>query len=506
MFIWGKFKVLNTKLLLISFLILITSGLFAQNITVLDMRDHEAISDVFVISTNETAISNANGKISFREALKDNDTLVFQHPSFISVELSYASIVKSKFVVILERKTVSLEEFTVSAHKWEKELDELPLRVQSVQRDALSYQPSTTADMLGSTGQVFIQKSQQGGGSPMFRGFAANSILLVYDGMRVNNAIFRSGNLQNIILFDAKAMESIDVVFGPGSTIFGSDALGGVIDYKSISPKFSSDSTLLLSGLASIGFGSAAREGNGHIHFGIGDDKYSSFTSFSFSQFGDLRMGVNGPDDYLRPYYAERINGKDTLVQNPNDLDQVYSGYQQVNFIQKFGININENTKLGVHFSMAQTGDVPRYDRLIQESDDGGLEYAEWYYGPNTWLNAGLSFQNDSETSIFNQWKMKVDYQYYTESRHDRKFGSISLRNRTEKVNGINFNIDFNKYFTERVQLYYGAELWYNKVGSEGNEKDIESGITTEISISGQLVYAPNVAKLFIPRLDLSFS
>ena len=457
--------------------------MIAQDITVVDMRDHEPISDVFVMSSEETAISNANGKISFSKELNDNDTLVFQHPSFISIKLAYSSIIKSKYFVILERKTISLEEFTVSAHKWEQKVDELPLRIQSVHRDALSYQPGTTADLLGNTGQVFIQKSQQGGGSPMFRGFAANSILLVYDGTRVNNAIFRSGNLQNIILFDPKAMESTEVVFGPGSTIYGSDALGGVIDYRSLSPKFSNDTSLLLSGVGSLGFASASKEGNGHIHFGIGNNKFSSLTSFSFSQFGDLRMGVHGPEDYLRPYYADRINGQDTLIENTNDLDQVESGYQQLNFIQKFGYKLNEKNQLEVHFSLAQTGDVPRYDRLIQKDSTGdGLRYAEWYYGPNTWINTGITFLNDNKTKIADQWKLQLDYQYYTESRHDRRFGTNELRNRTEKVNGLNFNLDFNKFFSKQFQLYYGAELWYNKVGSSGNEENIDTGEITSIS------------------------
>jgi hypothetical protein len=71
-----------------------------------------------------------------------------------------------------------------------KKAEEMPLRIQSVHRDMLFYQPPTTADLLGKTGEVFIQKSQLGGGSPMIRGFAANRILLVYDGIRVNMPFF----------------------------------------------------------------------------------------------------------------------------------------------------------------------------------------------------------------------------------------------------------------------------------------------------------------------------
>jgi hemoglobin/transferrin/lactoferrin receptor protein len=471
---------MKTKLLLFFFL-LISPFVFSQSISVVSVIGHEAISDVFVITENETAISNANGKVFLKEEIHPNDSITFQHSSFFTLKLAYSTIVKNKYQVLLERKTISLKEFTVSANDWNEKVDELPLKITSIHRDGLSYQPGTSADLLANTGQVFVQKSQQGGGSPMFRGFAANSILLVYDGMRVNNAIFRSGNLQNIILFDSKAMESAEVLFGPGSVIYGSDALGGVIDFRTIGLDYSGDSTLLLSGVASLGFASASKEGNGHIHFGLGGEKFSSFTSFSFSQFGDLRMGVNGPDDYLRPFYQDRINNKDTLITNPNDRDQVSSGYSQINIIQKFGMKISEQFNMDLHFSFAQTTDVPRYDRLIQPSANG-LKYAEWYYGPNVWFNAGVSMYSEKSSSVFDQWKLRIDYQYYEESRIDRKFNNIERSNRKEQVDGLNFNLDFNKDISQKLQVFYGAELWYNLVGSTGVIENIETNEKTATS------------------------
>ena len=68
--------------------------------------------------------------------------------------------------------------------------------------------------MLSATGEVFVQKSQYGGGSPKLRGFAANSVLMVIDGVRMNNAIYRCGNLQNIISVDPNSLEGAEVVGG----------------------------------------------------------------------------------------------------------------------------------------------------------------------------------------------------------------------------------------------------------------------------------------------------
>src|SRR5690606_38343193 len=84
--------------------------------------------------------------------------------------------------------------------------------------------PQTVADLLGEKSEVFIQKSQLGGGSPMIRGFSTNRVLISVDGVRMNNAIFRSGNLQNVIALDANAIQSTEVMLGPGSLMYGSDA------------------------------------------------------------------------------------------------------------------------------------------------------------------------------------------------------------------------------------------------------------------------------------------
>ena len=70
------------------------------------------------------------------------------------------------------------------------------------------------------------------GGSPNIRGFEANKILLVVDGVRLNNAIYRSGHVQNIISIDESVLEDVAVTFGPSSVLHGSDALGGSIHMK----------------------------------------------------------------------------------------------------------------------------------------------------------------------------------------------------------------------------------------------------------------------------------
>ena len=73
--------------------------------------------------------------------------------------------------------------------------------------------PMTSADLLERGGYVYIQKSQLGGGSPMIRGLSTNRLVLSVDGVRLNNAIFRSGNIHNVISISPMNIENTWLVF-----------------------------------------------------------------------------------------------------------------------------------------------------------------------------------------------------------------------------------------------------------------------------------------------------
>ncbi|MEY3060692.1 MAG: hypothetical protein RL000_2044, partial [Bacteroidota bacterium] len=290
-----------------------------------------------------------------------------------------------------------LDEVFISFNKWEQNSKEIPNMIEKVNlRDARLRNPQTTADLLGQIGSVFIQKSQLGGGSPMIRGFATNRVLMVVDGIRMNNAIYRNGNIQNIISIDPLTLDGAEVVFGPGSLIYGSDAIGGVMDFHTLEPKFSSNNKLVIRGSSTVRYASANNEHTFHADFNIANRKWSFVSSFTYSNFGDLRMGVHGPDSYLRNEYIERINNVDSIIPNRDPRVQRFSGYDQVNILQKIKYKINENIDLSYSFTYAGTGEAPRYDRLIQYRNNK-LRFAEWSYGPMLWRMHSLTLTDNKK-------------------------------------------------------------------------------------------------------------
>ncbi|MGB4845217.1 MAG: TonB-dependent receptor, partial [Ferruginibacter sp.] len=334
------------------------------------------------------------------------------------------------------------------------------------------------ADLLNQTGTVFIQKSQLGGGSPMIRGFATNRILLVIDGVRMNNAIYRSGNLQNIISIDALSTQAAEVIFGPGSLIYGSDAIGGVMDFHTLEARLSNNKKIQVGGSALARYSSANNENTLHADINIGGKKWALLSSVTYSKFRDLKMGKHGgQDSYLRPEYVERINGIDSIVQNSDPRVQRFSGYEQINFLQKVRFKPTENLDLQYSFTYAGTGNAPRYDRLIQYRS-GKLRFAEWNYGPMLWRMHNLQVLHSKKNLLYDGTRVTIAYQNYDESRIDRTRASNTRNTQAEKVNAVSINADANKKLG-KGELFYGAEYVYNKVGSSGSKTNITNNTVT---------------------------
>ncbi|MCZ7614999.1 MAG: TonB-dependent receptor [Ignavibacteriaceae bacterium] len=457
-----------------------TAVVSAQVVTVKDQSTNKSLELVAIYNSdpNRSVITNTNGQADISKIDK-SQPVIFRLIGYEKTELSYSKIEENNFVILLKPTAISLDNVVVSSSRWEENKSEVPNTIEMITPRDIEFQnPQTTADMLGMSGNVFIQKSQLGGGSPMIRGFATNRLLIVVDGVRMNTAIFRSGNLQNVISLDANALDHTEVIFGPGSVIYGSDAIGGVMNFHTLTPRLSLGDEVMLNVGVMGRFSSADLEKSGHLHFNIGLNNWGFLTSVTYSDFDDLVMGSNGPDEYLRPTYQTRINGKDTVVVNPDPKKQVPSGYNQVNFLQKILFAPISDWEFEYAFHYSTTSDYPRYDRLLRPRGNT-LRSAEWYYGPQKWMMNNLMITNFSGNSIYDLSKLIVAYQNFEESRHDRNLNNDDRTNNTEKVNAFSANLDMIKEINENSNLFYGVEIVLNKVESTGNSENIVTGEIT---------------------------
>lgn len=469
----------NYKLFVLLFAL--SGTLTAQTITILDKYEKKpvAFATLYCDNPEASAISDAEGKVTL-DAFKGAVAIEIRSLGYKPTTQSYESIKSSGFVVYLEAVNFRLDEIVVSGTRWRQVASKVPIKIIQISEQEIALQnPQTAADLLGLSGKVFVQKSQQGGGSPMIRGFATNRLLYAVDGVRMNTAIFRGGNLQNVINLDPFTISGTEVLFGPGSVIYGSDAIGGVMSFATLQPQLSTNEKLLLHGKAVTRYSSANNEKTGHIDFNLGGQKWSSLTSFSTWNYDHLRQGSHGPEDYIKPYHVERQNGQDVIVQQEDPLLQIPSAYSQTNLMQKIRFKPNENWDLQYNFHYSGTSDYGRYDRHNRVRN-GTARYAEWDYGPQLWTMNHLQVNHKDSNNLYDQMTIRLARQDFEESRIDRTLDKSDRNTQTEKVKAYSANLDFSKAMGIRHHWYYGIEYVSNQVTSTGETTNINSGESTE--------------------------
>lgn len=390
--------------------------------------------------------------------------------SIIALFISTSGFTQKSPAPAAPNSQYNLEELTITGNKWEEK--ETFTHIEGITAKKIQINaPQTGADILSSSGQVFVQKSQLGGGSPMIRGMAANRILLMYNGVRMNNAIYRSGNLQSAILVDPNMVQQAEIHLGANSLLYGSDGLGGVVHYQSFKPAFSD--TLIVSGKIGTQYQSAYNGSQIHGRLNLSHQKWAIQLNHTEFQYGDLRMGSKGHPEYQRDYFVARNQIGDTLLENTNPLNQVGSGYKQKN--SGFTIAYAPTTHITLEYELLNTSssNIPRYDRLVEPGSNGsGLKYASWYYGPQNWNLHRLQLKGISNSKWVDEYQIQASYQDYEESRFSRKFGSNSQKVQLEKNAIYGLQVDFwNK---GKVDLKYGYDLQSNHIHSEAYIRDIQ--------------------------------
>lgn len=451
---------------------------FAQEIIILDGDTGDRIANVAVynLDRSKTSLSDFDGKCDLG-VFENNERITFKHLSYQVRKSTKNQILRRRRLIYLVMKAEQLEEVIMSVSKWEQQKKDVPHKTTSINARQIAFtNPQTSADLLQGSGKVFVQKSQMGGGSPMIRGFATNRLLISVDGVRMNNAIFRGGNIQNTISIDPFSIKNTEIIFGPGSVIYGSDAIGGVMNFYTRTPVFSDTDSLSVTGNANYRYASANSENTFHADLTLGKKNWALLTSLSYNNFGNLKMGAHGPISYLRSNFVERRNGEDVLSVNSNPKKQLPTAYEQISLMQKITFKPNNNWwfNLGAHYS--ESSNYSRYDRLIRPSDDGdGLKFAEWFYGPQKWFMGNLQINQIGKGKFYDGLKITTAYQHFEESRNNRDFQAIDLFSTQEKVDALSTNIDFENKKIGNLRLYYGGEYVFNKVGSKGGQKNIET-------------------------------
>lgn len=438
-----------------------------------------------------TGVTDYDGKIVLKN-LSHRDLVNFTYIGYQSLKIPFFELRKKGGKLSMFLGSNGLDTLVIVG-RTDAPQEEIPYQVNRITKEDIELlNTQTTADALMNTGGAYVQKSQYGGGSPILRGFEANRVLLVVDGVRMNNAIYRNGHLQNAITVDNELLNQMEVIYGPGSLMYGSDALGGVVHFRTKDPRIIFDDGLDYGKIqtnAFFRFGTPIAQNSAystqttsHIDFDYGARKWGSITSITYSDFGDLRAGANRPEAYpdlgKREFFPFRNEDIDEIRQRDPNI-QTATGYSQIDLMQKLRFQPSDSLYFVVNLQYSTTNNIPRYDALtdtIGAADEP--KWSEWYYGPQQRILASFKTRTFKPAGIYDKATIIGAFQKIDEDRITRKFAKARREFNLEDVYVYSLTADMDKNLDKSGHnvFAYGLEGNHNQVFSVAGKERVSNG------------------------------
>lgn len=370
--------------------------------------------------------------------------------------------IEMKFTVI------EVEDLVITAHRSTNVEQDVSQMVSVVsEKEIKDKNIKQTSQILKEEVGVFVQKTNQGGGSPIIRGLKANKLLLLIDGIRLNNATYRGGNLQYLNTVDSNSLEKVEVVHGPHSAMYGSDALGGVINVITKEPILNDKHGYLFSGSGSVTVSTADHTQTSHLSFMTSNLTWGILLEASYKSFGNITRGTKGGNTLMQRLQNDsrthRILNK---TQSPND-------YKTFDLNTKAIFNLSEFQKLTAAYQMNRQYSVPRYDVIEAQKD------SIWKFDPQERDLFYLTYQNSQSNTFFNNATITLSFHRQFERRVRQKFGSLNEIRDQFRTFSTGLQLQFNKLIGQKHHIVYGSEFYMDKIATKSYQRNIS---TSELS------------------------
>lgn len=425
----------------------------------------EPVPDVYIVipSLRLMEVSDSNGRFRIPKIVKGIYTVQFVHIGYRTRVIDLLEIKPGVSTdldsVILESNIYSSNEIIVTASRAERSPDQIPAQVNTVSMNQIKcLEAKTSAEALREETGLFIQKSNHGGGSVIIRGLGSNQILLLVDGIRINNSTFRLGNHQYLTTVDEFMAGQIEVVRGPTSVLYGSDALGGTINVVTRRPGLFSPHLMYHVNFFSR-YSSADNEKTARGEFVLSYERLAFQAGYSYKSYGDLRRGANS--DY--PELEKSTNG---VKQTPNSFDAY-----DVDTKILFGLTPLQT--LTFAYQHGRQIDVPRYDKYETEN------YYHWIYEPQRRDLVYLKYDIILSTRDLTTFTGTVSWHRQEEGREMQKSMNSTFTRENDYVNTTGILLTLNSRY-KLHQFTAGSEFYADKVSSSrflrkaGDDAEIE--------------------------------
>ncbi|MBN2225915.1 MAG: TonB-dependent receptor [candidate division Zixibacteria bacterium] len=350
--------------------------------------------------------------------------------------------------VALEPTALELDRINVTVARFAEETFASPSPVSiTTEREFAERTFSTTAEVLREEPGILVQKTTAGHGAPIIRGLIGKHVLLLYDGIRLNRPTFRYGANQYLNTIDLESLDRIEVVRGPSSVMYGSDALGGAINLIPGRSRLHCDE-LVLTPSVSTRYSSADNGSASHITI-LGDyHDLAAQVGLSYKYIDDLRAGG------------------DIGKQKP-------TGWEEVNLTSRLQYWLNNDNTVSVDYLMVRQDDVARYDKY-----ECG-EFEQYVYDPQDRDLAAVTFTSQNRSDLVRTLKANLSYCREKEGTVKQKTGKTSIDYGMDKITTWGGYAQAALTPHVRHTVHVGGEYYYDVVRSSLYSVD-EGDVTIE--------------------------
>ena len=345
---------------------------------------------------------------------------------------------------------IQLEAYTVTATHERQKVYEVPPAVVVLEQDQLNRKsPSNLPDLLrGETG-VFVQQTTPGQGAPMIRGLIGSSILILVDGMRLNSSFFRPAPNQYFALIDAQNVERIELIRGAASSLYGSDAMGGVIQVITPTPSYQTENWDF-EGRTLLRVASADDSLTARLSLAGGKRGFAFGAGITFQDFGDLRAGGSTGDQKPSAYKVHAVDGKIFLVGETHDLL--------------------------INLQYLKQPNTPRFDELVPGFGQTEPASAVFNFEPNSRLFVHGRYRLHPAIGFFDELTINFSFQQIDDDRRTRAFESTREIREFNQSQTTGITLQFTSNPDTRLKLIYGGEIYLDEVSSGRITHDLETG------------------------------
>jgi len=338
----------------------------------------------------------------------------------------------------------------ITATRIERQLFNTPQAITVItDKDIEESNVATTPDILSTADGVYVQKTNLGGGAPFIRGMTGKQVLILVDGVRLNNSYYRFGPHQYLNTIDPNIIERIEVVRGPSSVLYGTDALGGVINIIT-KTRHDFSQAAAVDGLAQVDYFSAM-DGTGLRLQADGNA----------GNFGYL-LGITAKD------YGDLEGGGDVGKQVP-------SAYKENDADIKLNWRLGGNDQLILNLQQSDQQDVPKTSEVTLGSK------TKFNYEPQERQLAYLEYQAQG-LGVFDSAKFTLSYNRQKEGEQiiDRSSPTTETHELTDvKTAGAGVQLA-NQAANHR--FVYGLDYYADKYSTSKQSIDLTSGTTTALT------------------------